>query len=60
MVFAALLLLSSTKTRGEKYRVLSNLSTTVSYVIQTTWLYLHSTECFTEERGLDENHLLYV
>ena len=57
MVFAALLLLSSTKNRKKKYRVLSNFSTTVvtQYV-----LYLHSTECFTGERGLDENHMLYV
>ena len=33
MVFAGLLLLSSTKNRKKKYRVLSNFSTTVSYVI---------------------------
>ena len=59
MVFAALLLLPSTKNRKKKFRVLSNFSTTVSSVIYVC-IYLHSTECFTGERGLDENHLLYV
>ena len=40
-------------------RVLSNFSTTVSYVIYV-FILAHSTECFTGERGLDENDLLYV
>ena len=58
MVFAVLLLLSSTKNR-KKYRVLFNFSTTVSYVILCTIL-AHSTEgFFTGERGLEGTDLLY-
>ena len=61
MVFAALLLLSSTKNRKKKYRVLSNFSTTVSYyVIYVFILAQHRVLCCTGERGLDENHMLYV
>ena len=40
----------------QKYRVLSNFSTTVSYVI---CVILASTECFTGKRGLGGNDLLY-
>ena len=59
MVFATLLLLSSTKIRGKSIdRVLSNFSTTVSYVIYVFILAQH--RVFTGERGLDENNLLYV
>ena len=60
MVFAALLLLSSTKDREKKYRVLSNFSTTVSYVIHVFILAHHRVLYCTGQRGLDENHLLYV
>ena len=58
MVFAALF----HKEQKKKYRVLSNFSsTTVSYVIYIyTCLFLHSAPSCTGERGLDENHLLYV
>ena len=59
MVFAALLLPSSTKNRKKKYRVLSNFSTTVSYVIYVFILAQHRV-LYRGERGLDENHLLYV
>ena len=59
MVFAALLLLSSTKNRKKKYRVLSNFSTTVSYVIYVFVLAQHRV-LYRGERGLDENHQLYV
>ena len=60
MVFAALLLLSSTKNRKKKYRVLSNFSTIVSYVIYVFILAQHRVLYCTGERGLDENHVLYV
>ena len=61
MVFAALLLLSSTKNRKKKYRVLSNFSTAVvSYVIYVFILAQHRVLYCTGQRGLDENHLLYV
>ena len=59
MVSAVLLDYCSCPQRTEnKYRVLSNFSTTtVSYVICVV-LYLHSTESFTGERGLDGNYML--
>ena len=62
MVFADLLLLSSTKNRKKKYRVLSNFSTNkVSYVIYVFILAQHQVALYcTGQRGLDENHLLYV
>ena len=60
MVFAALLLLSSSTNRKKKYRVLSNFSTTVGYIIYVFILAQHPVLYCTGERGLDENHLLYV
>ena len=60
MVFAALLLLSSTKNRKKKCRVLSNFSTTVSYVIYVFVLAQHRVLYCTGERGIDENHLFVV
>ena len=59
MVFAALLLLSSTK-NIKRYRVLSNFSTAVSYVIYVFILAQYRVLYCTGERGLDKNHLLYV
>ena len=56
MVFAALF----HKEQKKKYRVLSNFSTTVSYVIYVFILAQHRVLYCTGERGLDENHLLYV
>ena len=41
----------------KKYRVLSNFSTTVSYVICV--IPMHYRQCFTGKRGLDGNDLLY-
>ena len=48
------------KEQKKKYRVLSNFSTTVSYVIYAFILAQHRVLYCTGERGLDENHLLYV
>ena len=47
------------KEQKKKYRVLSNFSTTVSYVIYVFILAQHRV-LYRGERGLDENHLLYV
>ena len=44
----------------KRYRVLSNFSTTVSYVIYVFILAQHRVLYCTGECGLDKNHLLYV
>ena len=58
MVFAALLLLSSTKNNIGCSP--TSVLQTVSYVLYVFILAQHRVLYCTGERGLDENHMLYV